>query len=226
MKKVSENLLTTTWLKMRLIHESEQTKIFLQGSQVTKFFLGDFARERFEKELAFYKIYSSHNLPHFLSSTSSPEFSITTSFLKGETPGFLDQTMSGLLTHKNFTDIREAIFHVQNLPNTSLLIHGDLAPHNIYMTDSRVVIADWDSYWYIRDSRYRMYDYAFLWSMLDFNEDYLARLFEEKELPDLKTRGLLNDFIFCYKRRISDLEKYGSDFRTGATLKKAILSLL
>lgn len=211
---------------MKLLHESDKTKITLQGSLVTKYFIGEESIERFEKEIAFYKMFTSHNLPHFVEGNSKPTPSITTSLLKGETPGFLDQMEAGLLSHKDFVRIREALFNIQNMPQTSLLIHADLAPHNIYLTDSRVVIADWDSYFYIKDIKYRMYDYAFLWAALDFNEESLINIFEKEELPDLKMRGLLNDFAFAYKKRISVIEKYGSKYQTGLTLRKAILKLI
>lgn len=211
---------------MRLIHESDKTRIILQGNKVAKFFYGDYARNRFEKELGFYKIYKSHNLPHFVSETSDQDFSITTSFLKGESPGFLDQSTSGLLNHEQLVRIRDTLLHLQNLPTHKLLVHGDLAPHNIYITDDRVVIADWDSYWYTDDLRFRMYDYAFLWSMLDFNEEHLLDIFKNQELEDLKIKGLLNDFKFCFKKRVRDIQKYPSKFKTGMRLKEGIMKCL
>lgn len=205
------------------VHSSSTTVVTLEDGKIHKKFIGEEAQLRFEKELMFLKNYQSEFLPK-LHDFNTDSFELVLGVLKSETPGFLDNTEASLLKLEDFQRIRNALFKIQKL-NKRLIIHGDLAPHNIYLTDKRVVIADWDQHFTVDKSKYRMYDYATLWSLLDTNEEYLTKIFRQ-EFENLLKAKLFDDFKFCYLKRIGFLKKYPKQFKHGKHLRKSILQFL
>lgn len=146
---------------MDLIHSSEFTKVFIKDNYVNKHFLGDEADYRFEKELSFYKKYECENLMKLID-YNSKNFTLSFEYLRGEFPGFLDKLEAENLTKEDILRIKKALRNIQSLNTQKIIVHNDLAPHNIYLTENRVIIADWDSYFYTNDKDYKDYDINYL----------------------------------------------------------------
>lgn len=146
---------------MKLLHKSETTEIYLNDNKIIKHFFGEDADFRFEKELRFYKTHRSVNLLKLYDFDSKWK-SLTLEYVKGESPGFLDKLEAKNLTEEDLKRIKEAISNIQNIVPKKILVHNDLAPHNIYLTENRVIIADWDSYFLTEDEKYRNYDWEYL----------------------------------------------------------------
>jgi len=207
----------------RLLVESDHSRVEIINGRVSKTFLGEEAQERFEREIAFLRENTSEYLPTIVE-FDSKKFVITYSLLRGETPGFLDNTEASLLNHHDFHRIRTALLSIQDLKQ-GIIVHSDLAPHNIYITKNRVVISDWDSYWITDTQKYRMYDFATLWSFLDTNIEHLVNVFKEVKI-ELENEGLLDDFRFCFQKRINFLQKYPIQWERSKELCEKIVEII
>lgn len=205
------------------VHQSPTTKVTLSDNKIHKKFIGDDRESRFEKELKFLKTHKSKHLPKLID-FDSKNLELMLHVLRSETPGFLDNTESSLLKADDFKRIRNALSEIQKL-SEKLIVHGDLAPHNIYLTDKRVVIADWDSYFHAENPDYKLYDYATFWSLLDVNEDELKKIFQI-EFENMTTEGVISSFSNCYSKRVDFLKKYPKQFEQGRGLREYILDQL
>lgn len=207
----------------RLLVKSDHSRVEINNGRVRKTFVGEEAQERFEREIAFLKENNSEYLPTIIE-FDSKKFIVIYSLLRGETPGFLDNTEASLLSHHDFHRIRTALLSIQELKQ-GIIVHSDLAPHNIYLTKDRVVISDWDSYWITEKQKYRMYDFATLWSFLDTNIDHLIDVFSEVK-RELEEEKLLADFKFCFQKRINFLQKYPKQWERSKELCEKIVEII
>lgn len=183
-----------------LIKENEQTQTYRFHDVFSKVYIGKDSKKRYQRELEFYTNYSSRHVPVFVETKFIRAFPIIiTKLLPEHGLGFISDDEVKLLQALDFEHIYNAIREIQSQVNDSILVHSDLAPHNIYVNGVQVIISDWDQYQIETDMRHQMFDFATLWYRLYVDENRLAVLFEQHIKNFLKYEGMFENFMYCYK---------------------------
>lgn len=209
----------------QLVESNDRTAIYASENKFLKLFLDKTREARHKNELEFYEKYSSDLIPKFMSSELIDNFpALVLKKVTGGTPGFLTDSKAGELDAKSFGRIRETLSKIQSLERNGVLVQGDLAPHNIFISKDKIIISDWDKYKIYADESYKMYDYATLWFWLYKNEDRLIKIYKSNEYPAVYSKGQLNNFKKHYTLILKEKLKLSDPhLNRGRKLRKIIL---
>jgi serine/threonine protein kinase len=186
---------------------TNRTLIFINQKEVVKVYLSRDRQARFNRELGFYKRSVNSHIPKLISTLKYATYPILviqdveTAYLSPLT----DEILS-TLTAEDFIRILNALLEIQSVELTGVIVHGDLAPHNIFLDKDSLFFVDWDNYHLAKLKYMRMYDFATLWAWIYLNPEYMKEVFEKVKI-ELQHRGLYEDFMTCYSLRIRNLSK-------------------
>lgn len=182
----------------------------------------------FNKEIEFYKRYQcSHTLKLYRAYRRHGLAILEMQYLEGNNPGFVSDKQAAYLSCERFASIRHVLRHMQQKEPRGILVHGDLAPHNIYFSGNKTVIIDWEHSKIYKRPLFKMYDYATLWSWFYYNEEKFVEIFLTQELPELIRTKDYESFKYCYLRRYEVIKKLSHDhLKRGKLLRHTILGIL
>lgn len=213
-----------------VIKSGTRSILLRDGNIFLKVFTSRDCQSRAERERGFYSQFKSPYIPSYIRLEYKQKFPVILfKLIRKSDPGFLSDEAACSLNNDQFELLRIALEEVRVLGGGSkVLIHNDLAPHNIWLDKkmNSLVIADWDGYRLSENVNEAMYDYATFWAWLHHNEEYLIRQFLEKEVSYLVSKGLWVSFSYCYLKRCEILKCYPESFNRGIKLRDTIMALI